>query len=75
MLIEYIWGAVGFATGVCFATMCLTVATILDDRAEERRRRAEAEVAKMREQARHEYDFLDKVRWWKGEQQSKGSKS
>lgn len=39
MLIEYIWGAVGFAIGVCFATLCLTVATILDDRADEKRRK------------------------------------
>lgn len=39
MLIEYIWGAVGFAIGVCFATLCLTVSIILDDRAEEKRRK------------------------------------
>ena len=64
MLLEYIWGAVGFGMGVCFATLCLTVSIILDDRAEERRRRAEAEVEKMREQARSEHDWMDKVRWW-----------
>lgn len=39
MLIEYIWGAVGFAIGVCFATLCLTIAIIMDDRADEKRRK------------------------------------
>ena len=38
MMLNMIWGAVGVAIGVCFATLCLTVATILDDRADEKRR-------------------------------------
>lgn len=44
MLIEYIWGAVGFAIGVCFATLCLTISIILDDRAEDRRRKQERRI-------------------------------
>lgn len=35
--ITTVWGAVGFAFGVCFATACLTLAAILDDRRERSR--------------------------------------
>ena len=31
MALYWIWGAVGFAIGVCFATLCLTIATLIDD--------------------------------------------
>lgn len=32
ILLEHVWGAVGFASGVCFATVCLTISTIFDDK-------------------------------------------
>ena len=35
-MIEMIWGAVGVAIGVCFATACLTIATIYDEYREEK---------------------------------------
>lgn len=32
ILLEHVWGAVGFALGVCFATVCLTASVIFFDK-------------------------------------------
>lgn len=52
MLLEYIWGAVGFGMGVCFATICLTFATIMDDRADMKRRMKREQLPRLEPQRR-----------------------
>lgn len=38
MTLYYVWAAVGFGFGVCFATLCLTIATLIDDYFNEKER-------------------------------------
>ena len=57
--ITLVWGGVGFAVGVCFATVCLTFAVLWD---EYREKRAARKVRKSAwEKGMHDWDSLDQI--------------
>ena len=62
--ITLVWGGVGFAIGVCFATVCLTFAVLWDEYREKQRKRKGHELiqkANLWEKGMHDWDSLDQI--------------